>query len=245
VLPRYDVLEDLAPGQQVFADDSGFSGGGPALLDFNWLSHWENVVDPFHVPILHARFSGEQFIPEMAVIPEVTFSYVDHGVRVESTRTLDDGRTLRRVTEAVLPNLRVVPPPVRAFGACDVLGWVVPADDESFRIFTLFRGTDPRRLESMLTALGNKRWSELTDEEHQRRPNDYEAQSSQGRISLHTEDHLTITDQGVTMLRRTMARVAREVADGGDPPGVIFDETEAVVRIRGGAYLETGGVSGS
>ncbi|MPY56541.1 Rieske 2Fe-2S domain-containing protein [Streptomyces spongiae] len=238
VLPRYDVFEELGPGQAVHADDSGFSGGGPAELDFNWVSHWENVMDPFHVPILHARFSGNQFVPEMAIMPEVSFSYLDHGIRSESTRTLPDGRTLRRVTEAVFPNLRVVADPRLSLGACDVLGWVVPVDDENFKIFTLFRSADPDRLSQMRTAFGGKRWAELNDEEHRRMPGDYEAQSSQGRISLHTDDHLTTTDQGVTMLRRMMARVARQVADGGDPPGLVFDEKDELVCVRGGNYIE-------
>ncbi|MGW3995204.1 Rieske 2Fe-2S domain-containing protein [Amycolatopsis sp. NPDC004772] len=238
VLPRYDVLEEVGPGEAVHADDSGFSGGGPAELDFNWLSHWENVMDPFHVPILHARFSGNQFVPEMAIMPEVAFSYRDYGVRAESTRELPDGRTLRRVTEAVFPNLRVVPDPRLSLGACNVLGWVVPADDEKFKIFTLFKSADPDRLAAMRTEFEGKRWAELTPEEHQRMPGDYEAQRSQGPMSLHMDDHLTTTDQGVTMLRRMMARVAAAVADGQDPPGVAFDEDAALVRVHGGSYVE-------
>lgn len=237
VLPRYDVLEELGPGQAIYADDRGFSGGGPAELDFNWLSHWENVMDPFHVPILHARFSGNQFVPEMAIIPEVEFSYRDYGVRAASERELGDGRRLQRVTEAVFPNLRVVPDPKGTLGPCDVLGWVVPCDDTSFKIYTLFRATSPDRLSEMRTTFGGKRWGELNDEEHQRMPGDYEAQKSQGEISLHSADHLTTTDQGITMLRRMMARVANAVAAGEDPPGVAFDEADALVQIHGGAYV--------
>jgi nitrite reductase/ring-hydroxylating ferredoxin subunit len=237
LLPRYDVFEELAPGQAVYADDKGFSGGGPAELDFNWLSHWENVLDPFHVPILHARFSGNQFVPEMAIIPEVEFSYLDDGIRSASERDLPDGRRLRRVTEAVFPNLRVVPDPKGTLGPVDVLGWVVPCDDVSFKIYTLFRASSPDRLAEMRTTFGGKRWAELTPEEHQRMPGDYEAQKSQGAISLHTADHLTTTDQGVTMLRRMMARVANAVAAGEDPPGLVFDEADVLVEIRGGAYV--------
>lgn len=237
MLPRFDTLEDLGEGQQVFADGNGFSGGGPAVLDFNWLSHWENVMDPFHVPILHARFSGNQFVPEMAIIPEVEFSYLDDGVRAASERELPGGRRLRRVTEAVFPNLRVVPDPKGTLGPVDVLGWVVPIDDESFKIFTAFRGESADRLQSMRTTFEGKRWSELSDEEHQRMPGDYEAQKSQGSIGKQTEDHLTTTDQGVTMLRRMMARAAQSVAKGGDAPGIIRDGEDDLVRIRAGAFI--------
>ncbi|GAB3200128.1 aromatic ring-hydroxylating dioxygenase subunit alpha [Nocardioides hungaricus] len=237
VLPRYDTLEELASGQRVFADGDGFSGGGPAVLDFNWLSHWENVMDPFHVPILHARFSGNQFVPEMAIIPEVEFSYVDDGVRAASQRVLPDGRRLQRVTEAVFPNLRVVPDPKGTLGPVDVLGWVVPIDDESFKIFTAYRAESRDRLAQMRTTFAGKRWSELDEDEHQRMPGDYEAQRSQGVIGLQTEDHLTITDQGVTMLRRMMARAAKTVANGGDAPGLIREGEDDLVRIRGGAFI--------
>ena len=56
---------------------------------------------------------------------------------------------------------------------------------------------------------------------------------------MHTEDHLTTTDQGVTMLRRLMTRVAKEVAEGANPPGVAFDERDALVRVRAGNYITT------
>ena len=91
LLPRYDTFENLAEDEVLIADDNGVGGGGPSLLDFNWLQHWENVMDPFHVPILHARFSGNQFTPEMAIIPEVTFEYTPRGVRSVQHRGLGDG----------------------------------------------------------------------------------------------------------------------------------------------------------
>lgn len=238
LLPRYDVLEDLGPDELLIADDSGVGGGGPKLLDFNWLQHWENVLDPFHVPILHARFSGFQFVREMALMPEVTFEYTDRGVRSIQLRTLDDGRSLRRVTEVMFPNLRVVASPRLAAGRTDILGWVVPRDDESFHIFTLARATDPDYLRNLRSTHDGKPWAELTDAEHQRMPGDYEAQRSQGTVTLHGDDHLTTTDQGVAMLRRMMARQIRRVADGGDPPGLIHDDADVVVPITGGNFLD-------
>ena len=70
VLPRYDCLEELAAGEFIEADDSSIGGGGPPLIPCNWLQHWENVVDPFHVPILHGSFSGTQFVPQMGASPK-------------------------------------------------------------------------------------------------------------------------------------------------------------------------------
>jgi len=237
LLPRYDVLETAAADESLITDGSGVGGGGPAFLDFNWLQHWENVLDPFHVPILHARFSGFQFSPEMALMPEVQFEYTARGVRSTQLRSLGDGRTLRRVTEVMFPNLRVVPSPRLAAGPTNILGWVVPCDDESFQIFTVARDAAPDFLIKLRSTYGGKTWSELTEEEHQRMPGDYEAQKSQGTITLHGDDHLITTDQGVAMLRRMMAKQIRNVADGGDPPGVIFHGND-VIAIEGGNFFE-------
>lgn len=238
VLPRYDTLEQLADDEQLIVNDAGVGGGGPEVLDFNWLQHWENVMDPFHVPILHARFSGNQFTPEMALIPEVSYEYTPLGVRSIQMRELGDGRQLRRVTEVIFPNLRVVASPKLASGQTNMIGWVVPMDDTSFRIFTVARDSDPDFLAKLRSTHEGKPWKELTDLEHQRLPGDYEAQKSQGPISLHSEDHLTTTDQGIAMIRRMMAKQHRAVAGGGDPVGVIFDEADALVRIEGGNYFE-------
>jgi nitrite reductase/ring-hydroxylating ferredoxin subunit len=238
VLPRYDTLEELAADEQLIVNDQGVGGGGPAQLDFNWLQHWENVMDPFHVPILHARFSGNQFTPEMALIPEVEYEYTPLGVRSIQMRELGDGRQLRRVTEVIFPNLRVVASPKLSSGQTNMIGWVVPMDDTNFRIFTVARDSDPDFLAKLRSTHEGKPWKELTDLEHQRLPGDYEAQKSQGAISLHSEDHLTTTDQGIAMIRRMMAKQHRAVAGGGDPVGVFFDESERLVRIEGGNYFE-------
>ena len=238
VLPRYDTLEQLADDEQLIVNDQGVGGGGPAQLDFNWLQHWENVMDPFHVPILHARFSGNQFTPEMALIPEVEYEYTPLGVRSIQMRDLGDGRQLRRVTEVIFPNLRVVASPKLASGQTNMIGWVVPMDDTNFRIFTVARDSDPDFLAKLRSTHEGKPWKELTDLEHQRLPGDYEAQKSQGPISLHSEDHLTTTDQGIAMIRRMMAKQHRAVAAGGDPVGVFFDESERLIRIEGGNYFE-------
>ena len=47
----------------------------------------------------------------MALHPEVKWETTAHGVRTLSTRQLPDGKTLRRISEAALPTLRVIPSP--------------------------------------------------------------------------------------------------------------------------------------
>ena len=111
VLPAYECLEKMDDGEFVEADNSSIGGGGPAIIPCNWLQHFENVVDPYHVPVLHGSFSGPQFTNMMASMPEVKFETSARGVTVRSIRHQDDGKVFYRVTEAALPTLRVVPNP--------------------------------------------------------------------------------------------------------------------------------------
>ena len=76
---------------------------------------------------------------------------------------------------------------------------------------------------SPCTASG-KSWFDLNDEEHQRFPGDYETQVGQGPITLHSEEHLSASDRGVSMVRRQFKEQVARVAAGLDPMGVAFDE---------------------
>lgn len=76
VLPRYEALERLDEGELLEANDASIGGGGPAIVPCNWLQHYENLVDPFHVVVLHSTFSGTQFVEQMAQMPQVTWDTV-------------------------------------------------------------------------------------------------------------------------------------------------------------------------
>ena len=231
LLPRIDVLEELAPGETLEADDSSLGGGGPQIIPCNWLQHFENVVDSFHVPILHGVFSGHQFVPAMAQMPEVKWSTTGLGVRVESWRTLDDGKRLYRVTEAALPTLRVVPSPrLGKSGVVESIGWVVPIDDTHFRIYVAGRVEQPGDIGRMRSKMNGKFWWELSEAEHRDFPGDYEAQVSQGAIAAHSAEHLRTSDRGVALLRRFLRDQLRRVAAGDDPAGVARGEADATLR---------------
>jgi nitrite reductase/ring-hydroxylating ferredoxin subunit len=232
LLPRYDVLEDLGPGEFLEADDSSLGGGGPPVIPCNWLQHFENVVDSFHVPILHGVFSGTQFVPAMAQMPTVQWSDAGHGVRAESWRTLDGGGRLHRITEAVLPTLRVVPSPrLGRFGAAESIGWVLPIDDTHFRIYVAGRVTTAGDIGRMRSKMNGKFWWELTEAEHRRFPGDYEAQVGQGPIAAHSAEHLRTSDRGIALLRRLLRQQLDIVAAGGDPVGVERDAARERVSL--------------
>jgi len=239
LLPRYDILEELGPGESLAADDSGIGTGGPALVPCNWLQHYENVMDPLHVPILHGSFSGVQFVPQMGIVPRVEFETTERGVLSVQDRALPDGRLHRRVTEVVLPTLRVVSSPrVQSYGRCEQIGWVLPIDDAHFRIYVAGRAAkDGPPLGAGRSRYDGKAWSELTEAEHQRFPGDYEAQVSQGPITLHSEEHLVSSDRGIAMLRRLLARQIAAVAKGEDPLGVTRDPARVLVRLAAGNFL--------
>jgi len=239
VLPRYECLEVMAPGEFVEADDSSIGSGGIVIAPCNWLQHFENVVDPYHVPILHGSFSGPQFVEQMAAFPKVKFEYGQQGVKAISARPGPDGKRFRRVTEAIVPTLRVVPNPrVAQYGMVESIGWTLPIDDTHYHIYVAGRVKEKGELAKFKSRYNGKTWAELSAEEHQKFPGDTEAQVGQGPITFHSEEHLMTTDQGVGMLRFLLQKQVDAVAAGGDPVGVAFSEADAYVKFDAGQYLE-------
>jgi nitrite reductase/ring-hydroxylating ferredoxin subunit len=244
VLPRYNVLERLEPGEFIEADGSSIGSGGPVIVPCNWLQHFENVMDPLHVPILHGSFSGVQFVEQMSLMPVVEFAQTDRGVRSVQTRTLPDGQRHRRITEAVLPTVRAVANPrAEKAGSCSLVGWVVPIDDRSFRVYSAGRVTESGALGRIRSHFNGKLWDEMTDAEHRDFPGDYEAQVGQGPITLHSEEHLVTSDIGIGLLRRMLREAANTVARGENPPGTEFEERFALVELEAGTSMLDDGVS--
>jgi len=237
-LPRWEPLEVLDDGEFLEVDANSIGGGGPVVIPCNWLQHYENLMDSLHVPILHGAFSGVQFTEVMGVMPDVTWEETDRGVKAVSNRRLPDGRRLHRISEAVLPTLRVIPNPrVEGYGRVETIGWVLPIDDTSFRIYTAGRVRSTGDMARVRSRLNGKLWEELTEAEHQRFPGDYEAQVGQGAFAPHSEEHLVSSDRGVAMVRRQLRRQLEAVAAGRDPAGVGFDEDAPPTPLEAGNFL--------
>lgn len=235
LLPRYRELEEFAPGEILDTDGTGLGSGGWGVVPCNWMQHFENVMDPYHVPILHGTFSGAQFVGEMAVMPDVTFEATPRGVLSTQVRRLPDGRTLTRTTEAAFPTLRVVPSPrLGDGGPVESIGWVLPLDDTRFRILVAGRAHERGALGRMRSTFGGKPWTELTEAEHRAMPGDWEAQVGQGPITLHSEENLASSDRGVALLRRLWLREAARVARGEDPAGTVFGDADPTVAFAAG-----------
>ena len=177
----------------------------------------------------------------MAAFPKVKFEYGRQGVKATSLRPAPDGKRFRRITEAVLPTLRVVPNPrVALYGMDESIGWTLPIDDTHYRIYVAGRVREKGELGKFKSRYNGKTWAELSAEEHQKYPGDVEAQTGQGAITLHSEEHLMSSDQGVAMLRHLLRQQLDAVAAGRDPLGVAFDEKDACVKFAAGQYLEEG-----
>jgi phenylpropionate dioxygenase-like ring-hydroxylating dioxygenase large terminal subunit len=238
LLPRYDSLENVGAGEKLYVTGSSFGAGGDDTVDIvpcNWLQDWENIMDPFHVPILHTSFSGVQFVEEMGVMPEVTYDHADHGMKYTAYRKLDDGRELNRVTQALFPHVRIVPDIRLKAGKATSVGFVLPVDDTHFRLFHIMRVPEAFTFTARAVHDG-KKWSELSPAEHQAIPGDWEAQVGQGAITFHSEEHLAGSDRGVGRLRQFLRQQIRIVAEGGDPLGVIFDPKDEIYHVQAGNY---------
>jgi nitrite reductase/ring-hydroxylating ferredoxin subunit len=239
VLPKYECLETLDNGEFLEADDHSIGGGGPQIIDCNWLQHYENLVDPFHVVILHSSFSGTQFVEQMALMPKVRWETAEQSVRTISNRTTADGKTLHRISEAGLPTLRIIPnPKIGRYGMVESLGWILPIDDEHFRIYVVGRVRDKGELHKMRSRLNGKLWEELTPAEHQQFPGDYEAMTSQGKTAKHSEEFLATSDMGIVKLRRLLEAQLTAISEGKDPAGVSFDAEAPPVKFAAGNYLQ-------
>ncbi len=240
ILPRYDNLETLEPDMVLWSDVGGFGATGDsslAVLPYSWLHMNDNVMDPFHVHVLHSTISGIQFHAQFALMPKVDFFHADHGVCYSAIRQLEDGREVDRISSWLMPNIMSVPDIGMRSGQSSGISWVVPVDDSHY--VQAFAMKLPKDQSFWEMRLNGKSWGEMTEEEHQRTPGDYEAQAGQGPISLHSEEHLVTSDRGIMMQRRLLAQQMEIVAKGGDPLGVNFDPDKALVRIRSGNFYRT------
>ena len=256
--PRFSVVENLAENEAIisYRREAGPNGGGamPAVpkldakADYNWWQMFDNYMDAFHVYVLHNNINGTQFEESLGVLPEVKFEYTQDGVRSVQHRPMEDGRIHQRLSQVILPNMNatagVTDRDLRMAG----LNWNVPIDDTSYVCFGLARHNTVAKSQFNIKRVGmlSDQWGpqhgrpflQWSLQDHQRWQTDYIAQKAQGDISLHSEEHLTATDTGISMMRRLFRKQAQVVAGGGDPIGVTFDEPRHVQVQAGNCILD-------
>jgi nitrite reductase/ring-hydroxylating ferredoxin subunit len=237
VFPRYDIFDDLDDGEEIVIIDH-FAFGGPSEAPCNWFQTHENAMDPYHVFILHNAISGHQFDPTLEIWPHIEWQRHEWGVTATQDRWLPDGTILHRVTETRVPTIRIIPTPtLTVLGATNNLSWALPIDDTHTRVYAMVRKPVGVAPQGLPVYDGDRSWFDLSDDEHQRYPGDYETQVGQGPITLHSEEHLAASDRGVSMVRRLFKEQVRAVAEGRDPAGVHFDEAEGSHNVVAGNYI--------
>ena len=240
LFPMYDIYDTrhrddvVLKGVRIWDDHAiGY------VKDCNWLQHYENVMDPWHLVILHQMISGDQFEGVlMQGGTAIDFERTALGTRYHITKTLANGNRLERYAECVLPNLALIPNihergerPMREDRASEA-SWVVPVDNEHVCAISIVawplengqpkKGWRPRTDTEIPIRPGQRRRGSYED--RQRKPDDMEAQEGQRPIAVHALEHLALSDRGVSLLRRLFREQLERIARGEDPLNVVRNE---------------------
>ena len=236
LFPIYDVIagENVElRGMRLWGD---YAIGN--VTECNWLQHYENIVDPHHLLMLHQMISGDQFNGAlMQGVPRLGWERTPLGVRYNMVKDLPNGNRLVRHSECIVPNLFIIPnlretgstPKRRELGT--ELSWAVPVDNEHVRgisivAWPLEDGAPKRDWRPGTDTVEEIRPGSETArsyEERQRKPDDLEAQEGQRPIAIHALENLATSDGGIVMLRRLLREQIRRVEQGLDPINIVRD----------------------
>ena len=241
LFPMYDIIDtrhrdDVVLRGMRLWDDHGIG----FVRDCNWLQHFENVVDPYHLLMLHAMNSGDQFGSVVTADgwPDIGFEETDLGARYTFFRDLPNGNRLLRYGEVVVPNIFLVPS-IHEQGAepkekamCTELSWCVPIDNEHVFGISIVAwpkdesGAPQKGWKPGTDTMTNIRPGNLRDrtyEDKQRTPDDMEAQEGQRTIAIHAMENLATSDRGIVLLRRALRRSLDKIQAGEDPANIVRD----------------------
>lgn len=225
---------ELTPEFPIY-DTFGYPEGSKLVplkleLPCNWVQISENAADPIHNAFLHVIVSGAQFAPSFAIMPALEFVESPLGFICSATRRVKDFAFIR-ASDMIMPNV------AQFIGGTNLIDseqiaicayltrWAVPLDDHNslYIGFTNFNdASNPDgsiREETVgvgkLNLIGQT--ADRPYEERQREPGDYDAIVSQGVIADRQSEHLGVTDRGVVMFRRLLARSIAEIEEGKTP----------------------------
>jgi 5,5'-dehydrodivanillate O-demethylase len=216
-LPRYDLL---------FRGDCTRHVG--AFVEHcNWMQRAENAVDQMHSTVLHATV-----YPEIALQrPTVEWERLWYGVRA----AFEVPGRQAKISHFLFPSNS------RYFGArvndlpSHIMRFRVPTDDTSTKTFYIRAREARGQGESLVThsIIDRPRgvyervedgWWGLASREQDRA-----AQESQGLIADRTRETLGTSDRGVVLFRRMLVEAIAAVERGEDPPGVVRQESNALI----------------
>ena len=144
------------------------------------------------------------------------------------------------VSVLIAPNITSVPSFQLEPGRSERLSIFVPVDDNHCRVLVTLRIKPGFQGIFGPKGFGTpKAWSEMSIEERQDFPGDFEAQSSQGAQPFHSEEHLVTSDVGISLQRRLLAQEIEKVARGEDPVGVAFQPGDEIINVPSGNFFHT------
>jgi len=208
------------------------------VRDCNWLQHYENAADPYHLVVLHEMVSGDQFksILTMGNWPTIWFDKTPLGMKYNLLRTLPNGLILERHSECIIPNIVLVAnvhqrgeKPIWREKATEMT-WIVPLDNETVCGLSIVAWPKDERGEPIptwkpgtdtVTDIRPGQLRERPYEEKQRKPDDMEAQEGQRRIAVHALENRGQSDVGVALLRGLLRNAVRAVRGGNAPQNLI------------------------
>lgn len=246
LFPMLDIIDTrhrddvLLRGMRLWDDRAiGF------VRDCNWLQHFENQQDPWHLTQLHNYISGDQFHSVLSdekttIRPKISWEKTKLGQRYNLVKQLPNGLWLERHTEVILPNIHLVAN-IHQAGAAPLwrekateMSWCVPVDDEHIRGMSIVawpKGPDGKPVPDWMPGTFTKTpfrpgQRERPYAEAQREPDDLEATESIGAVSIHGRENLGQSDVGVAMLRKSFRQVIRDMRNGKEPSNIVRDETQ-------------------
>jgi nitrite reductase/ring-hydroxylating ferredoxin subunit len=193
----------------------------PNFLPCNWVQNKENQMDPIHVSFLHTIASGVQFNEKFAEVPEMEWMLTPTGMVYIATRRVGENIWVR-MADSIMPNIAQVPATIedgteeKTFSRPEATNWAVPISDTETMIFAFkrYRVVAGKRIDLSATRPFDTRSGDRPYEERQRRPGDYEAQTSQRPIAVHKLEHLVSSDRGVIMYRKLIREGIRSLKNG-------------------------------
>jgi nitrite reductase/ring-hydroxylating ferredoxin subunit len=244
LLPMFDIYDTrhrddvVLVGKRLWDDHAlGY------VRDCNWLQHFENAADPYHLVVLHEMISGDQFksVLTLGNWPSIWFDKTNLGMKYNLVRKLPNGLILERHSECIVPNVVLVAnvhqrgaEPIWREKATEVT-WCVPVDNETVAGLSIVAwpkladGRPDPNWKAGTDTISEIRPGQLRQrpyEEKQRKPDDMEAQEGQRRIAVHALENLAQSDIGVALLRRTLREAVRALQNGQDPQNLIRDPAQ-------------------
>ena len=209
-------------------------------LPCNWLQTVDNLIDPVHTMFLHARSTGTQFTESFQEMPVFDWMETPVGVIYIASRRIGENiwvRVIEWFSPAMhhLANVWEQGDKEHPFSPAPKTAWNVPVDDTTTLVFSFMRAHEGPHPPPGAISVDPETMNGLRSyESRQRRPDDFEAMTSQQPINIHSLEHLTETDLGPAMIRKVVRQAVRAGREGKLEP-----KSARILNVKPGEVLKT------